>query len=80
MTTELRLPGYHNLKVWQMAYELSGLIYDVTRKFPNGHYRLIDQMMGAATSVCGNIAEGYCRNRLGSYLTRAKSRVGSWVS
>ena len=76
MTTALRLPGYRNLKVWQMAFELSGLIYDVTRKFPKGHYRLIDQMVGAATSVHGNIAEGYCRNRLGSYLNSCEIARG----
>jgi len=81
--TELRLPGYRNLKVWQMAYELAGLIYDVTRKFPNGHYRLIDQMLGAATSVYGNIAEGYCRNRLGSYCNSceiARGELGELIS
>ena len=76
MTTALRLPGYRNLKVWQMAYELSALIYDVTRTFPKGHYRLIDQMYGAATSVYGNIAEGYCRNRLGSYLNSCEIARG----
>ena len=76
MTTALRLPGYRNLKVWQMAFELSGLIYNVTRKFPKGHYRLIDQMYGAATSVYGTIAEGYCRNRLGSYLNSCEIARG----
>ena len=64
----LNLPGYKNLKVWQMAYELAGLIYQSTRAFPNGHYRLIDQMIGAATGVYGNIAEGYCRNSLPAYI------------
>ncbi len=76
MTTALRLPGYRNLKVGQMAFELSGLIYDVTCKFPKGHYRLIDQMVGAAISVHGNIAEGYCRNRLGSYLNSCEIARG----
>jgi four helix bundle protein len=66
--TELRLPGYRNLKAWQMAKELSRHIRRVTKNFPKGNYRLIDQMIGAATSVHGNIAECYCRNRLGSYI------------
>ena len=81
--TELRLPGYRNLKVWQMAYELAGLIYDITRKFPNGHYRLIDQMIGAATSVYGNVAEGYCRNRLRGYLNSceiARGELGELIA
>src|SRR6185436_6112326 len=76
MTTKLSLPGYRNLKVWQMAFELAGLIYDVTRQFPPGHYRLIDQMLGASTSVHGNVAEGYCRNRLGSYLNSCEIARG----
>lgn len=79
----LNLPGYRNLKVWQMAFELAGLIYDMTRKFPNGHYRLIDQMLGASVSVHGNIAEGYCRNKLGSYLNSceiARGELGELIS
>jgi four helix bundle protein len=74
--TELRLPGYKNLKVWQMGYELANCIYDATRKFPNGHFRLIDQMNGAAVSVYGNIAEGYCRNRLAGYLNSCEIARG----
>jgi hypothetical protein len=31
---ELRLPGYRNLKVWKMAFELAHEIYATTRKFP----------------------------------------------
>ena len=81
--TSLNLPGYRNLKVWQMAFELAGLIYDATRKCPNGHYRLIDQMLGASVSVHGNIAEGYCRNKLGSYLNSceiARGELGELIS
>jgi hypothetical protein len=33
----LNLPGYKNLKMWQMAYELAGLVYKATRQFPQGH-------------------------------------------
>lgn len=76
MATALRLPGYRNLKVWQLAFELSRLVYAATRKLPKGHYRLIEQMMGSAISVYGNIGEGYCRNRLGSYLNSCEIARG----
>jgi hypothetical protein len=78
----LSLPGYKNLKVWQMAYELAGLIYQATRIFPNGHYRLIDQMIGAATAIFGNIAEGYCRNSLPAYINScdiARGELGELI-
>jgi four helix bundle protein len=78
----LNLPGYKNLKVWQMAYELAGLVYQATRTFPNGHYRLIDQMIGAATAIYGNIAEGYCRNSLPAYINScdiARGELGELI-
>lgn len=81
--TELHLPGYRNLKVWQMAFELAHEVYTATRTFPKGRYRLIDQMLGASTSVHGNIAEGYCRNRLGSYINSceiARGELGELMS
>ncbi|MDW8326925.1 MAG: four helix bundle protein [Anaerolineales bacterium] len=81
--TELHLPGYRNLKVWRMAFELAREVYMVTRAFPKGHYRLIDQMLGASASVHGNIAEGYCRNRLGSYVNSceiARGELGELIS
>jgi four helix bundle protein len=81
--TELRLPGYRHLKVWQMGHEWANCIYDATRKFRNGYFRLIDQMIGAATSVYGNIAEGYCRNRLAGYLNSceiARGELGELIA
>lgn len=74
--TPLRLPGYRNLKVWQMGYELAGLVYKTTRNFPPGHYRLIDQMTGAATSVYGNVGEGYCKNSLPHYVRSCDTARG----
>ena len=57
MTTELRLPGYRNLKVWQMAFELSGLIYDVTRKFPKGEEKglIIGDEAERTNALCNNL-------------------------
>ena len=50
---------FENLKVWQEAIELSGLVNEVCRSFPQGElYVLTSQMKRAADSVSLNIAEG----------------------
>lgn len=75
--TELQLPGYRKLKVWQKAFELTLLIQELTDRFPPGNYRLADQMRGAAISVFGNIAEGYTQGAIGSYIRHCEISRGS---
>lgn len=54
--------GYHRLIVWQRAYELVKLIYEITESFPKSEtFGLISQMRRAAVSVVANIVEGYSR-------------------
>jgi len=75
--TELKLPGYRKLRVWQKAFELAMLIYRLTDRFPPGNYRLIDQMRGAAISIFGNIAEGYTQGSIGGYIRHCEISRGS---
>ena len=50
---------FENLKVWQEALELTGLVHDVSLKFPVKElYVLTSQVKRAADSVALNIAEG----------------------
>tara|TARA_R110000796_G_scaffold77584_1_gene173079 strand:+ start:16861 stop:17220 length:360 start_codon:yes stop_codon:yes gene_type:complete len=50
---------FENLKVWQRAIELSGLIHELTLSFPKDElYVLSSQIKRAADSVSLNIAEG----------------------
>lgn len=50
---------FENLKVWQDAVELSGLVSDICKRFPHHElYILSSQMMRAADSISLNIAEG----------------------
>ncbi len=50
---------FENLKVWQEALELTGIVHDVSEKFPRGElYVLSSQIKRAADSVALNIAEG----------------------
>ncbi len=50
---------YENLKVWQESVNLTGLIHDVSSRFPKDElYVLTSQIKRAADSVSLNIAEG----------------------
>ena len=50
---------FENLEVWQEALELTGIVHDVSGKFPGGElYVLTSQIKRAADSIALNIAEG----------------------
>ncbi len=50
---------FEKLKVWQESVDLSGLVNDVTLKFPKQElYILTSQIKRAADSISLNIAEG----------------------
>jgi four helix bundle protein len=76
-TPNFQPSGLRNLRAYQLAKELSHLIYDLTANFPKSEYRLIGQMRGAAVSAFGNIAEGYGRNALGDYIRFCEIARGS---
>jgi hypothetical protein len=80
-STELQPSGRRDLRAYQLAKQLSHLVYETTSNFANNEFRLIGQMRGAAVSVFGNIAEGYGRNALGALirsLRKKKLEDGSW--
>ena len=60
-----REPGYKKLIVWQNAYKLRRLIYDITQQFPKSEMRRVSQMRDSARSVKQNIQEGYRKTLLG---------------
>ena len=50
---------FEKLEVWQNAVDLADYIFKLMESFPsNKHFRLINQMEGAVSSVAQNIAEG----------------------
>lgn len=56
MATQL---PYKQLKVWQKAMELAGIIHAITKRFPRDElYGHTSQMRRSAVSVPANIAEG----------------------
>lgn len=62
--------GYEDLKVWQKAVDLAVAVIDMTDSLdlPRRHYRLVDQIESAVTSVAANIAEGKGRNSKREYV------------
>ncbi|MGA7158338.1 MAG: four helix bundle protein [Acidobacteriaceae bacterium] len=54
--------SFRDLKVWNLAIEMTTLVYAVTADFPKSEmYGLTSQMRRAAVSVASNIAEGSAR-------------------
>jgi four helix bundle protein len=73
-----KIDSYRDLVVWQQAIELAVAVYSATKAWPKEElYGLTSQARRAATSVAANIAEGYGRDNLGSYLQFLKIAQGS---
>ena len=57
-------PGFRDLKVYQLAFNLAMEIFHESKKFPaEEKYSLTDQIRRASRSVSGNVAEGYRKKR-----------------
>lgn len=60
-------PGFENLRIWRIAYELMLEIYNICRTLPRDEYRLKDRAERSSSSVPDEILEGY-----GSYYFKEK--------
>ncbi len=73
------MPGYRDLKVWELGVELAREVYRVTGDFPKDEfYGLTSQLRRAAVSIPSNIAEGHARKtqkELSRYLNIAKGSL-----
>src|SRR4030042_5465857 len=76
MENKVEKIGYKKLIIWQNAYKLRRLIYEITKKFPKNEMRRVSQMRNAARSVKQNIQEGYGRT-LGQYINYLEISKGS---
>jgi four helix bundle protein len=69
---------YRDLEVWQLAMDLAEAVYVLTRTFPKAEeYRIISQLLRAATSVPANIAEGNARSGRRDYARFVSIARGS---
>ncbi|MGH9874791.1 MAG: four helix bundle protein [Pyrinomonadaceae bacterium] len=56
----ITLPGFRDLKAYQLAFRLAMIIFNESKKFPSEEkYSLTDQIRRASRSVAANIGEGY---------------------
>ncbi|MGI9069190.1 MAG: four helix bundle protein [Pyrinomonadaceae bacterium] len=57
-------PGFRDLKVYQLAFNLAMEIFQESKRFPaEERYSLTDQIRRASRSVPSNIGEGYRKKR-----------------
>jgi four helix bundle protein len=58
--TESRMFAFEDLQVWQKAVDFAETVVKAIDQFeaPRKHYRLIEQLESAVTSIAMNIAEG----------------------
>jgi four helix bundle protein len=70
--------SYRDLRVWNEAMELAAECYRVTHTFPREEmFGITSQIRRAGASVPANIAEGYGRESMGSYLQFLRNAQGS---
>lgn len=67
---DTKLFSFQNLKVWQKAILFAEKVIRTidTLQTPRKHYRLIEQLESAATSVAMNIAEGKGRQTTKEFI------------
>jgi len=65
----MSIKSYKELTVWKKSFELSLIVYRITKNFPKEEmYGIVSQMRRCAISIPSNIAEGYCRQRKLEYI------------
>jgi len=77
--------GFEELAVWKRAIQFASDIIDVTEHLQSQtkHFRLIEQIESAATSVASNIAEGkgrYSKKEFSQFLYIARGSLYETVS
>lgn len=58
----MRRGNFEELKIWQIAKEISIEIYKLTQRYPNDElFGIVSQMRRCAISIPSNVAEGHGR-------------------
>jgi len=81
------VPKYRELKVWQKAHKVALDIIELLKDVPNqpGLNRIVDQIVGSASSVGANIAEGSSSRRGKEYIRyleialRSATECDNWI-
>ncbi len=74
----MSIKSHKDLIVWQKAMALTAECYKMTKRFPaDERFRVTDQLLRAAASVPGNIAEGHARGTRREYMYFLRIARGS---
>ena len=74
----MTIRSYQDLKVWQDGMTLAENCYEITKQLPPSElYGLTSQIRRAVVSIPANIAEGYGRERTGSFIQFLRIAQGS---
>ncbi|MFC1571102.1 four helix bundle protein [Candidatus Margulisiibacteriota bacterium] len=68
---------YEKLKFYQNVCEIRRLVYRITERFRNTHYRLVSQMRDSARSAKQNIREGYAKGTAKQFVQYIRISLGS---
>ena len=68
--------AYKKLVVWQNAYKLRRLIYEISKQYSRSEMRRVSQMRDSSRSIKQNIQEGYMKT-LPSYINHLNIAQGS---
>ena len=72
------IKSYKDLLIWQKGINITNLVYTLLKSFPNEEmYALTSQLKRSTVSIPSNIAEGFGRNSVKSYLNFLKISRGS---
>lgn len=63
---------HQELRVYQLAFENAMQIFELSREFPTEERNLLRrQMVQSSRSVCGSVAEGWCKRRFkGAFIAK----------
>lgn len=72
------IKSYKDLLIWQKGISITNLVYTLLKSFPNEEmYALTSKLKRSTVSIPSNIAEGFGRNSVKSYLNFLKISRGS---
>ena len=78
VTPRTRIESYEDLEVWQLAMDLAEMTYALAKEFPRDEvFGLTAQMKRAAVSIPSNIAEGFGRDGIASFVHFLRIALGS---
>ncbi|MEA3535243.1 four helix bundle protein [Rhizobium sp. CC-YZS058] len=73
-----RIASYRDLKVWQLAIDISIECYDLTQTLPRSElFGMTSQIRRSSVSIAANIAEGYGRESRSGFIQFLKIAQGS---